>query len=291
MRSMTGYAELKKEFDGFSVNAVVKSINGKYLDVVIKTEETYQYLESEIVSTVKSKVKRGRVNLFITVEIDSEKCKVEVNEEKIRPILEQVEKLQKEFPAFNFTAPLSVFLSNSNGFIEKNISEDFLEKIAAGIIRTVNETLDNFNKMREKEGEFLKRDFRIRLEKISDYVKLIEERRQGFFESQLERFRKLIGGLVKEGDENRIMIEAGILADKLDISEEITRLKSHLETFGQTMDEAGDSIGKKLDFILQEMMREINTIGSKGKDREISRFVIETKTEIEKIREQVQNIE
>lgn len=291
MRSMTGYAELKKEFDGFSVNAVIKSINGKYLDVIVKTEETYQYLENEIVAAIKSKVKRGRINVFITVEIDAEKCPVIVNEEKIRPILEQVEKLQKEFPAFNFTAPLSVFLSNSNGFLEKNLNEEFLKKIGEGIVQTVNEVLDGFNKMREKEGNFLKRDFEERLKRIAGYLKLIEQRRDGFFEAQLERFRKLISGLVKEGDENRIMIEAGILADKLDISEEITRLKSHLETFEQTMNQNGDSIGKKLDFILQEMMREINTIGSKGKDREISRSVIETKTEIEKIREQVQNIE
>ena len=291
MKSMTGFAEAKKEFEGFTVNTVIKSINSKYLDITIKLDENFQSIEREIVSLVKAKVKRGRVNIFITIEFDTSKYPVKVNEEKVRPILEQIEKIHKEFPSFEFNVPLSVFLSSNNGFFENRLTEDLKEEVKKAILETVNSILDPFNASREKEGEFLKKDFEERLKKVEQLVSEIEKHRDGFFEKQLERFRKLINGLVKEGDENRIMIEAGILADKLDISEELTRLKSHVSVFRETMKENEKAIGKKLDFILQEMMREGNTIGSKGKDKNISKLVIELKTEIEKIREQVQNIE
>ncbi len=291
MKSMTGFAETKKEFDGFTVNIVIKSINGKYLDASVKIDENFQSLENDIISLVKTKVKRGRVSLFVSIEFDTSKYPVKVNYEKVRPILEQIEKLQKEFPSFDFNAPLNVFLSSNNGFLENQLTEDLKEKVKKGIFETINYILEPFNESRKQEGEFLKEDFIKRLNQIEILVDSIEKERKGFFEKQLERYRKLIHGLVKEGDENRIMIEAGILADKLDISEELTRLKSHVSVFRETMNEEEKAIGKKLDFILQEMIRETNTIGSKGKDKEISKWVIELKTEIEKIREQVQNIE
>ncbi len=291
MKSMTGFAEAKKEFDGFTVSMVIKSINGKYLDTIVKIDENFQSIENEIASIIKQKVKRGRINLFITVEFDTSRFPITVNEKKAKPILEQISRLQKQFPSFDFTAPLQVFLSNNNGFIENQIDDDLKEKVKNAIFELLNEILDTYNKSREKEGEFLKKDFVKRLEKIEKLVNEIEKKRDGFFEKQIERFRKLISGLVKEGDENRIMIEAGILADKLDISEEITRLKSHVLSFRETMQQENEAVGKKLDFILQEMMRESNTIGSKGKDKDISKLVIELKTEVEKIREQVQNIE
>ncbi len=291
MRSMTGFAETKREFNGFTVNMVIKSINSKYLDAGVKLDENFQSIESDIVSIVKTKVKRGRVTVFITIEFDTSKYPVKVNEEKVRPILEQVENIQKNFPSFDFNVPLNVFLSSNNGFFENKLTDELKQEVKKAIIETVNSILDPFNASREKEGEFLKKDFETRLDHVEKLTEEIEKQRHGFFEKQLERYRKLIGGLVKEGDENRIMIEAGILADKLDISEELTRLKSHVSVFRETMKETGKAIGKKLDFILQEMMRESNTIGSKGKDKNISKLVIELKTEVEKIREQVQNIE
>ncbi len=291
MKSMTGFAETKKEFEGFTINAIIKSINSKYLDTNIKIDENFQSIENDIISIVKSKVKRGRINIFISVEFDTSKYPVKVNYEKVRPILEQIEKLQKEYPSFEFNAPLNVFLSTNNGFLENQLTEDLKEKVKNGIFETVKSILEPFNQSREQEGEFLKKDFHHRLNNIETIVSEIEKFRDGFFEKQLERYRKLIQGLVKEADENRIMIEAGILADKLDISEELTRLKSHISVFRNTMNENDKAIGKKLDFILQEMIRETNTIGSKGKDKNISKLVIELKTEIEKIREQVQNIE
>ncbi len=291
MRSMTGFAETKREFEGFTVNMVIKSINSKYLDASVKLDENFQSIENDIVSIIKTKVKRGRVTVFISIEFDTSKYPITVNEEKVRPILEQIEKLHKEFPSFEFNVPLNVFLSSNNGFFENKLTEELKEEVKRGILETVNSILDIFNQSREKEGEFLKKDFDLRLNNIEMLVDEIEKHRDGFFEKQLERYRKLIQGLVKEGDENRIMIEAGILADKLDISEELTRLKSHISVFRETMKETEKAIGKKLDFILQEMMREANTIGSKGKDKNISKLVIEVKTEVEKIREQVQNIE
>ncbi|BBB32682.1 conserved hypothetical protein [Thermotomaculum hydrothermale] len=291
MRSMTGFAEAKREFDGFTVNIVIKSINSKYLDANVKIDDNFQSFENDIISIVKTKVKRGRVSIFITIEFDTSKYPVIVNEEKVKPILEQIEKIQKEFPSFDFNVPLNVFLSQNNGFFENQLTDELKEKIKQAILETLDSILDTFNKSREKEGEFLKKDFKERLNRIEILLEEIEKQRDGFFEKQLEKYRKLIGGLVKEGDENRIMIEAGILADKLDISEELTRLKSHVSVFRETMEEKEKAIGKKLDFILQEMMRESNTIGSKGKDKNISKLVIELKTEIEKIREQVQNIE
>jgi uncharacterized protein (TIGR00255 family) len=289
---MTGFAEEQKNYKGYSIKAVIKSVNGKYLDCQVKGNEFSSPFEGEILSVVKKFVKRGRVTVWTDIFIDNpDFIDVAINLSTVSPVLKKLEEMQKSFSNFNYTVPLSTFLAGSN-YVKTTCKPEIEKELKEKVILTIEKLLDNFNKMREKEGNTLKKDMLGRLKTIKKSLKSIEALRKNFFENQLNSYREKIKKIIENEniDEERITLEAGILADRLDISEEITRLNSHINLFENTMAETKAS-GKKLDFIIQEMFRETNTIGSKAKDKEIAFFVVNIKTELEKIREQVQNIE
>jgi len=292
MKSMTGYAEEQKNYKGYSIKAVVKSVNGKYLDLQVKGNEFSSPFESEVVTVVKQYAKRGRVTVWTDVFIDNpDFINVSINLSTVSPVLKKLQEMQESFPKFDYSVPLSTFLSGSN-YVKTTLKEEVEEELKNQVVKVIEKLMKNFNKMREKEGNTLKKDMTERLKTVKKNLNAIEKLRKNFFENQLDLYREKIKKLIENEniDEERVTLEAGILADRLDISEEITRLNSHIDLFSSTLKENG-AIGKKLDFIIQEMFRETNTIGSKAKDKEIAFFVVNIKTELEKIREQVQNIE
>jgi len=292
MKSMTGFAEVKQDFKGYSIKATIKSVNGKYLDCQMKGNEFSSPFEGEILKLVKKNVKRGRVTLWTDIFIDdSDFIDVSINLSTVVPVLKELSKMKKDFPEFDYSIPLSTFLAGTN-YVKTSLSQKVSDELLVNVKKVVETLLLQFTDMREDEGNALKNDMLQRVEKIKENLKKITDSRDNFFANQLELYTEKIQKLLGSGeyDESRITLEAGILADRLDISEEITRLNSHIDVFLKSIN-LSDCNGKKLDFIIQEMFRETNTIGSKGKNKDIAYCVVEIKTELEKIREQVQNIE
>lgn len=292
MKSMTGFSEVQKDYNGYSIKATIKSVNGKYLDCQIKGNEFSSPFENEIFNLIKKSINRGRVTVWTDIFIDNNDfIDVSINLSTVVPVLNELKKMKEQFPDFDYSVPISSFLAGSN-YVKTELSEKVSPELGKNVEQVIALLLENFNQMREIEGKTLQHDMEDRVIKVKENLEKIENLRENFFKNQLNLYKDKLEKLLQTGemDENRITMEAGILVDKLDISEEITRLNSHISLFLNTIN-SSKSIGKKLDFIIQEMFRETNTIGSKGKDKDIAFLIVEIKTELEKIREQVQNIE
>ncbi len=293
MRSMTGFAEEQVNGDGFRITLRIRSVNGRNLDAQFRLSDTFVSLEPDLLTLLKQTVNRGRITVWVDIRIeDSEKAGIRLNTQMLKPMAREFERLQSEFPALQFSIPLTVFYTRESNLLTQEPDSAFMEQIGEAVRAGFRTLLRSFNDTRSREADYLRKDFESRLERIRVMVDQVEAERDGFFDRQLtvcrERLEKLLDSDSLE--EARLVQEAGMLTDRMDISEELTRLRAHLSAFHNEM-ESGQGGGKKLDFILQEMNREVNTIGSKGRDEVISRHVVDMKTELEKIREQVQNIE
>lgn len=293
MKSMTGFAEEQVNGNGFRITLRIRSVNGRNLDVQFRMPDTFVSLEPDLLTMLKQSVNRGRITVWVDIRIeDSEKAGIHVNTQMLKPMVQEFERLQQEFPAIQFSIPLTVFYSRESNLLTQDPDSAFMEEIGQAVRSGFETLLRSFNETRGREADYLKKDFETRLERIVNMVGQVEAERDGFFERQLAMCRDRLEKLLESDsiEEARLVQEAGMLTDRMDISEELTRLRAHLAAFHKEMDN-GKAGGKKLDFILQEMNREVNTIGSKGRDEVISRHVVDMKTELEKIREQVQNIE
>lgn len=290
--SMTGYGrgEAKDESRSFLVE--IKSVNHRYNDIIIRMPKKLSLFEEKIRKIIKDSVKRGRIEVYITLEESKDeeviiKPNLNIIEQYFNSLKEIKEKLQikDEISLSNLTRFPDTFTIES-----KEEEEDV---IWVSLSLALNGALDALISMRKTEGVKLVEDIRNRSKKIQKIVKEIEIRTpiivKEYRTKLLERIRELTEDTI-EIDEDRIALEASIYADKSNITEEIVRLFSHLDQLNDITDESG-AVGRKLDFLIQEMNREINTIGSKSSDISISSMVIEIKSELEKIREQVQNIE
>ncbi len=293
MRSMTGFAETESGGSGFSVFLRMKSVNGRYLDCQFRLPESFAGLEPQLLSVLKSQVSRGRVTVWVELRIeDSVRLGARMNTELIRAYAGEFEKLQDQFPMLSFSIPMTVLFNRDANLLLREPDDAFQDQVRQLTLDSFSRLLRQFNEAREQEGRFLQEDFERRLKNLGRKLTEVEQLREGFLERQVEIFRQRLEKLLprEQQDESRIMQEAGLMADRLDITEELVRFRAHLVAFREVFSETG-SVGKKLDFILQEMNREVNTIGSKSRDERISRLVVAMKTELEKIREQVQNIE
>ena len=293
MRSMTGFAEKQFHGEGFTLNFRIRSVNSRYLDCQFRLPDFLLSLEQDLMPRLKSQVERGRVTVWLDVHIeDPEKAGMKVNVSVLNPLAHEFEQLQDRYPMLNFTIPLNALFDRDANLLIREPGGDFISGLKTAAIEVFDKLLEQFNEARTREGTFLQQDFEGRLDHISAMLSEIDGQREGFMERQVEIFRERIQQLIPADaiDDGRMIQEAGLAADRLDISEEITRMNAHLGLFRDDIMLQG-ALGKKLDFILQEMNREINTIGSKSRDEQISRLVVLMKTELEKIREQVQNIE
>ena len=290
IKSMTGYgkANLSKNLREYQIE--IKSVNHRYLDLSVKMPRKLSYLEEVIKKEISTKVKRGKIDVFITFENNSAEGKeININAELAKMYIDQLKELaEKE----NILADIQVTeISKFPDVLNiQNNQED--ETIKDELLEVTKNAVENLVQMRQVEGKQIATDLLERLENIQTKVNEISKLSTGLIEEYIVKLEERIKQILKdqEIDQSRLAQEVVIYADKCSIQEEVTRLNSHISQF-KTMLDSDEAIGKKLDFIIQEMNRETNTIGSKANNLDITNSVIDMKTEIENIREQVQNIE
>ncbi len=293
IKSMTGFGRGEYTDGKRNITVEIKSVNHRYSDISVKMPRRYSFAEDKVKSAVKSRLKRGKVDVSIMVEnITENDINIKLNEPIARQYYDNLKTLQD---SFDLCGDITLRLLATMPDVMKAIPDvDDEEEIAKAILIPVEEAAANLEKMREVEGEKLAEDLLSRGETIKEILDKIEERAPGVvvdYTAKLkERITELLAGNATIPEE-RILTEAAIFADKCAIDEEITRLNSHLIQLKKIVDSPNDAEGKKLDFLVQEMNREANTIGSKANDITITNYMLEIKSEIEKIREQVQNVE
>lgn len=292
IRSMTGYGKQSLNVEGREYQIEIKSVNHRYLDINVKIPKTISYLEETIKKEISNKIKRGKIDVFVSFENNSEEGrKIETNKQLAKLYIEQLKELAQEerigsnievIDIAKIPDVLTIKVDEENSRIKeeiKQVTQDAVTKV-----------LD----MKNTEGEKIAQDLLQRISNIQSKIVEISAKSTGLIEEYVVKLEKRVKELLKndEVDKSRLAQEVVIYADKCSIEEEITRLKSHIFQFKNLISNNQDgAIGKKLDFIIQEMNRETNTIGSKANNLEITNGVIDIKTELEDIREQVQNIE
>ena len=292
IRSMTGYGKQSLNVDGREYQIEIKSVNHRYLDINIKMPKTLSYLEETVKKEISEKIKRGKVDVFITYEDNSKEGRnITINKELAKLYIEQLKELAEE-EKISSNIEVMEIAKFPDILTIKADEED--EKIKQEITQVTTEATNKIVEMKAVEGEKIAQDLLQRISKIENKIMEISSKSTGLIEEYVVKLEKRIQEILKteEIDKSRIAQEVVIYADKCSIQEEITRLKSHIYQFRNLItNNQNEAIGKKLDFIIQEMNRETNTIGSKANNLEITNGVIDIKTEIEDIREQIQNIE
>lgn len=290
IKSMTGYGKgnISENLRNYQVE--IKSVNHRYLDISVKMPRVLSYLEEDVKKVISSKVKRGKIDVFVTFENSSTEGKeIKINNEIAKMYINQLKQLAEEE---NILANIEVTeISKYPDVLSVQNTQDD-EQIKEELIEATTIATDKLVQMRQVEGSKMAEDLLKRIEKINQKIEKISELSTGLIEEYVVKLENRIKEILKnqEIDESRLAQEVVIYADKCSIEEEVTRLKSHISQFKELIN-SDDAVGKKLDFIIQEMNRETNTIGSKANNLEITNGVIDIKTEIENIREQVQNIE
>ena len=291
IKSMTGFGRCEIEEDNRKITVEIKSVNHRSLDVNVKLPKKLSFFESAVRNLIKEYIQRGKVDIFITCEDFNEaNFSLKYNEELAGEYLKYLQQMAEHFQLEN-DIRVSTLSRYPDVFIMEEQDNDE-EELWALLEKTLRNACEAFVETREKEGENLKTDLLNKLDEMIGYVDFIEERSPAI----LKEYRQKLEDKVKEllngtpMDEGRIAAEVVIYADKICVDEETVRLRSHIENTRQEL-LSGESVGRKLDFIAQEMNREANTILSKSSDLAISDKAIALKTEIEKVREQIQNIE
>ncbi|QNO16336.1 YicC family protein [Alkalicella caledoniensis] len=291
IRSMTGFSRQIVEIASETVTIEIKSVNNRYLDIVVKMPDDFSFIEEEIKSVVRKSVKRGRIDIKLKWKNNLGSSGQEINKELLIHLVNQSRLVAEEL---NMDAPTNIDrLLLVNGVVTDKkvvIEENFIKE---SIISSLKTGLKEFNSMRFDEGQRLKEDIEYRLNVIRELLAGIKDSQNTVVEEYREKLGQRVSKLKTEGlefDESRLLSEIALFAERCSITEEIVRLESHLIEFVKTVN-TGDSVGRKLDFLLQEINREVNTIGSKANNYNIAKIVVDIKGEAEKIREQIQNIE
>ena len=291
VKSMTGYGRARQTLNGRDITVEERSVNNRYLDCTVKVPRTYIFAEDSVKARVQKAVSRGKVDVFITIDAAAaDETVVAVNEPLARGYYEALTRLKDMFSLEDGLN--AVTLAKFPDVLTVTKAEEDLESVAADICAVLDEALAAYNAMRTVEGGKLREDIAGRADTIEAVVGKVEERSPqtvaAYREKLLARMQEVLQSTAI--DESRILTEAAIFADKIAVDEETVRLRSHLSQL-RTMLESDQPIGRKLDFLIQEVNRECNTIGSKCNDLTIAQDVVNMKAEVEKIREQVQNIE
>lgn len=292
MKSMTGFGRGAAAGEGFSVGVDLKTVNNRFLDVHLRLGPELSSLEPIVKRRITTRLSRGRVDASISFERTGEVA-YELNRPLIAGFISALRVMQQEFqiagdPDINVIARLPGAM--------QPMREDISDEMIAGIERAIDEALDELDMMRQREGDTTAAEMRARLDEIERHLLVIEAAAGSLVEAYRERLQKRIGELIaRDGqgidvDPVRLAQEVAYLADRSDISEEIARLRSHLTQFRETIGGEGET-GKRLDFLLQELNREANTVLSKSTDLTIKEAGLAIKAEVEKLREQVQNVE
>ena len=290
VRSMTGFGRSEYSDEKRNVTAEIKSVNHRYNDISVRMPRRYSFAEETIKSAVKTFARRGKIEVSVMVEnIGDEEVNIRLNPAVAKQYLENIREL-KEILGIGGDVTLEYIASLPD--VMKSVPDvENEDEIAAILVSVVSDATKKHAEMREIEGEKLAEDILLRAELIENCVRKIEARSPGIVKDYAEKLRTRITEGTSVAAEDRILLEAAVFADKINVTEEIVRLGSHIGQLRAIIGNSAQSEGKKLDFLIQEMNREANTIGSKANDLEITNNVLEIKSQIEKIREQVQNIE
>ena len=291
VKSMTGYGRAEDTVNGYNITVELRSVNNRYLDCNVRIPRLYLFAEEAIKSQVQNSISRGKVDVFVTLESTGEqKLNVSLN----KPVADGYYGALKELAqTYGLQDDISVsLLSRFPEVLVAEKAQDDVEQMAKDICSVLERALADFDQMRTREGGRLKDDILSRAATIEEKVSLVEKRSPETVSEYRIRLENRMNEVLANTqiDPARILTEAAIFADKVAVDEETVRLRSHISQLREMMDKGG-AIGRKLDFLIQEFNREANTIGSKCSDIEIARHVVDVKAEIEKIREQVQNLE
>lgn len=288
---MTGYGRAVKTFDDREVTVELKAVNHRFFEFTARAPRQYAFVEERLKKLFSAEINRGKVEAFVSVtSLGAPDETVEANLEVIESYVTALRNIQYKVGAVDDLA-LSHLLKIPEAFTVKKVAEDE-EQLWGEISQTANEALAAFVSMRQTEGEKLRADILLKLDEIEADVNKVEKRSPEVTAAYRDRLYSKLRELLEDKniDEQRILTEAAIFADKTAVDEETVRLKSHISQYREILAKNGP-IGKQLDFLIQEFNREVNTIGSKCNDLEITKIVLEMKNAVEKIREQIQNIE
>ena len=291
VKSMTGYGRARQERNGRNITVEVRSVNNRYLDCTVKMPRAYIFAEDAMKALVQKYISRGKVDVFVTVEaVTADQTEVQVNEPLARSYYQALSRLREMFSLEDELSAST--LARFPDVLAVTKAEEDLEMISADICAVLEEALTAHRQRRSVEGEKLFSDIAGRADTIESVVAKVEERSPQTVSEYRARLEAKMREVLQSTtiDESRILTEAAIFADKIAVDEETVRLRSHLSQL-RTMLSGDEPVGRKLDFLIQEVNRECNTIGSKCNDLTIARDVVNMKAEVEKIREQVQNIE
>ncbi len=294
IKSMTAYGRAVGASGGKSFTCEIKSVNNRYLDCSVKLPRAYGFLEEKIIGFIRgSGISRGKIDVYVGIEVtESEGCAVTLDGAFAESYVTALKKLRDEFGLPDDITTMSV-AQNRDVFIVKKPEED-TEKDWEALLPVLTEALDSYNASREREGANLRDDLmkkKENLEVIAAKIDVLSRQNISLYKDKLEaRLRQTLEGLDINFDGNRILTECALFADKIAVDEEMVRLGSHFAAFDEAMN-SDQPVGRRLDFLLQEMNREVNTTGSKSNDAEIAALVVDAKCELEKIREQIQNLE
>ena len=291
VKSMTGYGRARQERNGRNITVEVRSVNNRYLDCTVKMPRAYIFAEDALKALVQKYISRGKVDVFVTVDaVTADQTVVQVNEPLARSYYQALSRLREMFSLEDELSAST--LARFPDVLAVTKAEEDLEMISADICAVLEEALTAHRQMRSVEGEKLFSDIAGRADTIESVVAKVEERSPQTVSEYRARLEAKMREVLQSTtiDESRILTEAAIFADKIAVDEETVRLRSHLSQL-RTMLSGDEPVGRKLDFLIQEVNRECNTIGSKCNDLTIARDVVNMKAEVEKIREQVQNIE
>ena len=291
LKSMTGYGRVKVENDLREITVELRSVNHRYLDLNIKVPRIYGYLEEMVSKQAQAAIARGKVDIFVSVRAkEGADIRVSPNMAVIQGYVDAIRKVSETYGLSDEATALS--LLRLPDAMEQSKEEADADQLKAEVSAVLDQALTEYNAMREKEGARLVEDVTYRAGLIAQSVDFVEQRSPDCVEEYRQRIAARMTEILDgtELAQQRILQEAALYADKVNVTEEIVRLRSHLAQL-ETMLKSPVAIGRKLDFLVQEMNRETNTIGSKANDFQIAKTVVDMKAEIEKIREQIQNIE
>jgi len=291
IKSMTGYGRAVETVNGREFTVELRSVNNRYLDCSVRLPRILSFAEDAVKQAVKASASRGKVDVYISVRSENgEEVSVQLNKNVLEGYLDAMRQMVSDYGVTDDISVSTVSRLPDVFLVEKPQVDE--EQLLSDLLRVVAKALNGYDAMRTAEGAALDKDLRSRGQTILQYVSLVEEgngKTVADYRARLEaKLREVLENTAI--DESRILTEAAIFADKVAVDEETVRLRSHLEQMN-TMLSAGGAVGRKLDFLLQEMNREANTIGSKCTDVNLARIVVDIKAELEKIREQTQNIE
>ncbi len=291
VKSMTGYGRHQQTVDSMNIIVEIKSVNHRYFDFSSRTPRIYGFLDEKLKSFVQSKVSRGKIECYVQVDnLEDDSVIVEINHSLAKGYVKAFEELSETYSIDNNLNSGILARFNDVLLIRKEEADE--EKIWNAVKSVAEVAVDKFIEMRQVEGQKLRDDICSRADTILEKVEFVEARSpetvKEYTQKLLSRMQDVLAGV--NVDETRILTEAAIYADKIAVAEETVRLRSHIEQLKGFFD-SDEAIGRKMDFLVQEINREANTIGSKACDVDIARCVLDIKSEVEKIREQVQNIE